>query len=1102
MDAKHIERDYTAHRRSVIRPSGEYCGLEIFSYDPNNTSYYLRENRTLSMGENCQKVSHRRWSCYTYKEPSESKKNTSDRNMKLSVTFNARAVAEYRIDLIYEQNKAIPEQDDSLHTKRDLTGDILIKNGSKKVYENNKVLFDGEDNVIKRIPFFIKFTKGKHTIQVDVPPNIYFYGIIVRKVVKYTCNNYFGADAGKDSGNMMFTSATLSISDMTKPSELSLTVLYDDAFECVDSPSGFYIDYMDEVNFYVKDNNGKVRRAFGGYVSSVLPNANRTELSIHCADRLVDGQNKYILDEITLQGGKSTEKKKPSIDFDSYTKVLKYICDVHEVTLKSNISKNYLVEGEKYNSGFTITYGKKKTIKKIPTTNAYSSVSDNHICIRNKPSSAKQQVWTLYDASKYGKTAPRITDKPFMHITYGLGSPKTTHETKITETVDSSDTIAGVKKFSKCGLSEDKKTVMAIGTVSSAKDNGSYGTYYKTVFENKCPHCGSDSLAWDSCRSDTQCIYTGSWNGSKGSWGVAEIETEITCNSCDSDFSALGNEKDSPWKKLNVVSKTVESSKAEQDKLHNGEMTSIPETGVQITSDEIFKAITNEAFKFDYVLGAEGQDYNTMKRTGHGDCWGFSDLIFTFLKKYNISCKITEYDSGYASNHRSVLYKNEKGNWVDFPYRELGWNTRYNNMLNNTGGSDSGFVIAEHRGGNMGSATVQSKNTKKKVTTKITTTKGYDKDKPFQGYLKITYSIGSNSLDAKKHSFYLRFTQKYLKGESFNEKGFPLYWVNNNTKKTTFVDKNDKSFNIVDHLRQIHRNDSEEYYLQSIQMIAPTIKHTKDSKDVDWYKYDKTTHDESSCKMDLYQITFDANQGTNPDELSSCGQTVNAMLQKVVKDTNYFVNMEYGLHRKDDRIHFRVNNSSKVSYTASEGNDNNILSWNSISYSPLSSMFNNSIVVFKMDDSKKNDYYYVDTATPKSIFRYGEQAVLQSDNESISKKEAYFNARMNEKYNPSQTYTFTITVPSYPYLRIGDYVKVIANAKKLNTVKQVQSVKVTFAHNKMPRIQTEIGLDELSPDLQLKKNIRKLRSDAKKQTVDFGSSASPISDDSLYIWDR
>ena len=1103
MDAKHIERDYTAHRRSVIRPSGEYCGLEIFSYDPKHTRTYMRENRTLKAGENCKGTSYRRWSCYIYDPPSEEDAKTSDRSMKLSVDYRVSEVGDYRIDFIYEQNNAIYTDKDlkDLNTGKDLTGDLLVKNGDNKVYENNRLLFDGENNIIKRIPVYLSLKKGNHTIQVDVPPNVYFYGIIVRKIVKYTCNNYFGADAGKDSGNMMFTNATLSLSDMTKPSELSLTVLYDDAFECEESPSGFYIDYMDEVNFYVKDNNGTIRRAFGGYVSSVLPNANRTELSIHCADRLVDGQNKYILDSITLQGGKSTENKKPSIDFDSYTKVLKYICDVHEVTLKSNISKNYLVEGEKYNQGFTITYGKKKTIKKIPVTNGYSTPADNHICIRNRPSSKKEQIWTLYDASKYGKTAPRITDKPYMHITYGLGSPKTTLKTKITETKDN-ETTTGGQKYGKCGVSQDKKRVMAIGTVSSARDNGSYGTYYKTVFENRCPHCGANALVWDSCRSDTKCVYTESWNGSKGSWGVAEIETEITCNSCDSDFSALGNEKDSPWAKLNVVSKTVESSRAEQDKLHNGQMTDESGVDAKTSSDDIFKTITQEAFKYDYVLGAEGQTYNEMKHTGHGDCWGFSDLIFTFLKKYNVSSKITEYDSGYASNHRSVLYKNEKGNWVDFPYRELGWNTRYNNMLNNTSGSGGGYIIAEHKGGNMGSTSVKSSNSKSKVTKEITTTKNYDKDKPFQGYLKITYSINSNSLKAPKHTFYLRFTQKIIKGESFNEKGFPLYWVNNNTKKTTFIDKNSKSLNIVEWLHQIHNNENEEYYLQSIQMIAPAIKHTNNKTDVDWYKYDDTTHDESSCKLDLYQITFDANQGTNPDEIDSCGKTVNAMLQEIVKDTGYYAKMDYGKHRKDDKIHFRVNNSSNISYTASEGNDNNILSWNSISYSPLSSLYNNSIVVFKMDDSKNNNYYFVDTASPTSIFNYGEQSTLQTSNEPISSREAYFDARMSDKYNPVQTYTFTITVPNYPYLRLGDYVKVLANAKKLNTVKQVKSLKLTFAHNKMPRIQTEIGLDELSPDLQLKQNIRKLRANAKKESTDFTTSATPISDESLYQWDR
>jgi hypothetical protein len=212
--------------------------------------------------------------------------------------------------------------------------------------------------------------------------------------------------------------------------------------------------------------------------------------------------------------------------------------------------------------------------------------------------------------------------------------------------------------------------------------------------------------------------------------------------------------------------------------------------------------------------------------------------------------------------------------------------------------------------------------------------------------------------------------------------------------------------------------------------------------------------------------------------------------------------MEYGLHRKDDRIHFRVNNSSKTSFTASEGDNNNILSWNSISYSPLSSLYNSSIVVFKQDENRKNDYSYIESADPVSLMRYGEQTTLQTSNEPISNKEAYFNARMSDKYNPSQTYTFTITVPNYPYLRLGDYVKVVANAKKLNTVKQVQSIKVSFKHNAMPRIQTEIGLDELAPDFQLKKNIRNLRRSAKAESTYFTSSATPINDVEYYEWDR
>ena len=1093
MVSKHITRDYSAHRKRTIRPSNEYVGLEIFSYDPAHTQYYLLETETLPKGKNAQKSTWRSWTCY--------KALSSSYDMSFTLDYLVTEKGEYRVDFLYEQNDNITTESGTLIIKNanDLTGEITITKDESLIYEDENVLFDGENNFIKRIPVFTELDEGKHQIMVDVPPNCLFYGVIVRKIIKYNCNNYYGADSGKDSGNMIFTNASLSISDMVKPSEFTATIMYDDAFECDESPSGFYIDYMDEVNFYVRNDDGDIVRAFGGYVSSILPNANRTELSLHCADRLVDGQNRYILDMIDIQGGKDEVKGK---NFENYTHVLKYLCDVHETTLQSNISPNYLVEGEKYSKGFTITYGSDRTISKIPVTNGTATTSNNHVTLRNNSSGETKQVWRLYRAKDHSQQAPDITSFGYLHLTYGMGSPKTTEESKVTETVDNADSTAGVQSFGKCGVSQDKKYVMAIGQYSGAKGTSGYNyhTIYKTVFENKCPHCGG-SLRWDSGRSDTNCIYCGGYNGSKRTWGNIS-ETEISCTSCCADYdSVTGYEKDSPWKRLKKVGSTVKSSKAEQNKLHRGEMKAVPKTGVQLTNDDIFKAITNEAFKYKYSLGGGSQTYTSMKKTGKGDCWGFSDLIMSFMRKYGITAKVVQYATAYSGQHRSVLYKNEKNEWEDFPYREYGWNKKFNNMLNNTSGSKRGGAVDTNKGHNIGKVNVKSTKTTSKQTTKITTTKNYDKDKPFQGYLKITYS-NNPSLDAPKKTLYLKFTQSHTSNESINEKGFPLAWVNNNTKRTTFRGHDDKPLNIVDWIRQTHLSN-ENVYLQSIHMIAPKKVVKKDSnEDANWYTYDKSTHDESSCKMDLYQITFNNNPEYNDaEDINSCGKTVNALMQDIVKDTGYLVNMSYGLHRKDDKINFRVNNTRETSFTASEGNNNNILSWNSISYSPVSSFHNMSIQVYKLDQDQTKSYLYIDSRHPASILRYGEQSTLQTSNEPISTSEAYFNARMNPNFNAEQTYTYTITVPNYPNLRLGEFVQVNANAKKLNTIKEVKSLKISFDSKKMPRVQTEIGLDELAPDLQLKENIRNLRKSAKADTTSFSNTAIPVQNYG-YEWDR
>ena len=133
---------------------------------------------------------------------------------------------------------------------------------------------------------------------------------------------------------------------------------------------------------------------------------------------------------------------------------------------------------------------------------------------------------------------------------------------------------------------------------------------------------------------------------------------------------------------------------------------------------------------------------------------------------------------------------------------------------------------------------------------------------------------------------------------------------------------------------------------------------------------------------------------------------------------------------------------------------------------------------------------------------YQEQCTLQTVNEEIGGQEAYWNARHSDKYNPEQTYTFTITVKGYPDVKLKNLVSVTANAKKLNTLKEVESISLTYDYKDKPVIQTELGLGELAPDIQVTKNIRTLRDNAKKTSTSFSTSATPVNSDEIYEWDN
>ena len=132
-----------------------------------------------------------------------------------------------------------------------------------------------------------------------------------------------------------------------------------------------------------------------------------------------------------------------------------------------------------------------------------------------------------------------------------------------------------VKRYwTKCGVSPDKKEVVAIAQPSASnsdmkKYGVNYNTIYKTVFKNKCPYCGQAKLRYDDGRKNG-CITAHGHSGNK-----REVpEGEITCHHCDSDFDGVtGLEKSNRHTgRLTMLEKPAKSNKTEKARLISGKL--------------------------------------------------------------------------------------------------------------------------------------------------------------------------------------------------------------------------------------------------------------------------------------------------------------------------------------------------------------------------------------------------------------------------------------------------------------------------------------------------------------------------------------------------
>lgn len=364
--------------------------------------------------------------------------------------------------------------------------------------------------------------------------------------------------------------------------------------------------------------------------------------------------------------------------------------------------------------------------------------------------------------------------------------------------------------------------------------------------------------------------------------------------------------------------------------------------------------------------------------------------------------------------------------------------------------------------------------------TTSSTTIGYDTAKPLQCCIQIDYSTSN---DSKLRKLILDFTSTST--DDYAHTGLTPVLINNVVRQSMI--------NVVDLMRSDCGDSDEElrFYVHRVSLIQEVQKDN-------YYSTDGSNTDESSCKMDLYGFGFNNGTLINPLDLNSCGKTIISQMSELISKSGYLLDMNYGRHRRDDIINFKVDNKLEPSFVAQEGDDNNILKFSSISYTPISNLFNSSIQVFK---NKDGQYQYAETKDSDSVLKYGQMTTLVSSSDIIGSKEAYYRCINNDNFEPNQQFSYSITVPFAQDIRIGDLVQVKSNDKKINTIKRVESVKYSFSVNQIPKIHTELGLDELSPDLQLRKQLREMRKSAKTESTLFSSSAKKIEDPDIYRWE-
>ena len=483
-------------------------------------------------------------------------------------------------------------------------------------------------------------------------------------------------------------------------------------------------------------------------------------------------------------------------------------------------------------------------------------------------------------------------------------------------------------------------------------------------------------------------------------------------------------------------------------------------------NDQLKKA----SLMFIFLSRPEGRasDIASIKKLGiaHDDNFSRKVKNFTGIKN----------PSNYLKNHNVT--------WI-----ESGTTTGIVNLIKNQNFQGSGL--------NLGGS---NQTGEKEITNSYTKTWGFDKDNPFEAYLKIDYAVNSRNGTVK--TIYVDWSSEAPSGSNKFDNDFGIIWQNRK-KYIHEIDLLDKIKTAESDYAQTSTN---KYYLKRVTFLRDfqDVIDDIDTEEDESKAYDN--NDNSSYKMALYDLGVFSGEVAKMESLGVCGKTILDGMKTILEKSGYDWSIKYNKYRNGDYLNFTDGSDDEkdIKYTFNEGFNGNIIGISNVKYSPTSQLMNSAVTIFK-SKKKENDptmtYSYAKKSKVDEILRFGEQMKVENLSTETGSKEATQKAYDNlMKYFQPIT-TFTVKSVGLPPVGINDWVETKTVNPLLTNEYQVASRKISIDVTDRPMIQTEFGLGDIDAPLKVKQNLANQRKKLVREQLDLNE---PVTyDDRLddnYVW--